>query len=110
MGINLHWIQRSSGVYRLRSYTPSQYILENLINVKYNISSFTTHQRVPVHNTSHKLDLVPAYWQLKRCQTGIEYWALSFVLIRVKDDFIKHAYYSFQEFFNFYILISIYQY
>ena len=94
---------------------PSQYILENLFYIKQRLETFECHKDKHDHNTRYKNNLVPAYWRLRRCQTGPGYWAIKFYNVlpdnvknlnsrsfksRVKKVLIENAFYNFDEFIS----------
>lgn len=95
---------------------PSQYIYTNLLFVKQNETTFTSHVDVHSYDTRNKINLVLPYWRLKRCQDGPGYWAVKFYNMlpqaikclsfrhfkkRVKEILITNPFYSFDEYFNF---------
>uniref|UniRef100_A0A6P7FUC1 Uncharacterized protein LOC114331063 n=1 Tax=Diabrotica virgifera virgifera TaxID=50390 RepID=A0A6P7FUC1_DIAVI len=95
---------------------PSLYILENLMFIKRGGAHFETHENIHQHDTRYKHHLVPAYWRLRRCQTGPGYWAIKFFnklpdslkclqlnqfKSTIKDILLENVFYSNEEFLAF---------
>lgn len=94
---------------------PAQYIFENLRYVKKNIHLFRTHEHCHSYETRNRHGIIPAYWRLKRCQTGPGYWAIKLFNClpnatkeldqrpferRVKSFLAVNPCYSIEEYFN----------
>ncbi|XP_050294198.1 uncharacterized protein LOC126734556 [Anthonomus grandis grandis] len=94
---------------------PSVYILENLLYVKRNTQSFTTHQDIHGYNTRHRTDFVPPYCRLERCRDGPGFWGIKLFIAlpseikylplnsfktKIKKVLLVNAFYSLEEFFN----------
>ena len=103
---------RDSGVLTV----PSLYILENLLYVKKNLHMYVTHGDVHGYETRNRGELVPGYWRLRRCQSGIGYWAIKFFNVlpldikslpvtkfktEMRKLLIRHTFYSFDEYLKF---------
>ena len=95
---------------------PSQFILENLLYVRQNEDLYRTHEDVHGHNTRHRRNLVPAYWRLKRCQSGPGYWSVKFYNVlpndikqlsfnnfknKIRQILVQNAFYTFEEFLSY---------
>uniref|UniRef100_A0A6P7HF13 Uncharacterized protein LOC114347872 n=1 Tax=Diabrotica virgifera virgifera TaxID=50390 RepID=A0A6P7HF13_DIAVI len=78
--------------------------------------SLRTHENIHQHDTRYKHHLVPAYWRLRRCQTGPGYWAIKFFnklpdslkclplnqfKSTIKDILLENVFYSNEEFLAF---------
>lgn len=98
---------------RLKILTvPSQYILENLRFLNRNVNLYRSHS----YDTRHKYNMIPAYWRLKRCQTGPVYWAIKFFNVLpenirnlpeknfetiVRQILIRNSFYSIHEYLRY---------
>lgn len=94
---------------------PSQYILDNLIHIKTNESSYRVHGEVHGYETRQRDMLIPAYHRLGRCRNGPGSLAINFfnVLphslkslpiksfkIEIKKILLENAFYDTAEYLN----------
>lgn len=95
---------------------PAVFIMENLIFVKKNESSFTTHGDVHDHRTRARQNIVSTYCRLAKCQSRPDFMAVKlfnklpvpvrilehrYFRKRLKLFFTRNVFYSVNEFLNF---------